>query len=515
MIVTIRDLLGGADISESVERDSQFSVEATFGARMDILNCNIFDPDLTLALPDRREIVVYDTPSQADIARGAPYTYGGVVDPPWAVSAYNTWANGPGHEVTSRDPTQWTPRLFAGYLATPQYTMTSTERSIAVTAQDYTYRLRSTICNQAFPAGLTDQAIVQTIFKTYRGDFNRDNVLSTFSSMPAISFPVHSLEQFMQRVTKITRAIYRVDYYKQLWYGPIGQFPAPFNLAETPDPENGPFSTPPNVGFEQGLYTPDAAALADRVWVVGRDYQSNQQTYDIPAVLVDGAGGVGGTGHFQYVLPGSATKADIVSVQVGSGTVWTVALKTVGEAPQDGDITDQSTFKTPVIFQPTPPTVAFKVTPQAGQLVRIVGKFRYPLIVTIADATLVEEVGGLYFDAVVRDKRIRDLVLAQHVGRAYLANQGNTLKGMTGTVMTREVGGVNLAPAQTIMVDAPLLFRGLGEWDARHTFMFPGSDNPRTFLVSRTTLTLDDQNDLQHPYRIEFEFADHMSTGGQ
>jgi hypothetical protein len=488
MIVTIRDMLSGADLSPHVERDASFSIEATFGARMDVLSMTMHDPLLTLALPDRREIVIYDAPSAQDIAQGASGS-SDVVDPPWAVSSYNTFLHGSGHERTSTDPTQWTPRLFAGYLATPQYKMNGVERSLDVTAQDFTYRLRSTVVNEAFQAGLTDQTIVKTIFATYRPDFNTDNVTETFHVMPAISFPVHSMEQFMQRTTKITRAVYRVDYFKRLWYGPIGQFTAPFVLAESPDNPGATPSVPPRVGFENAMFSPDAAALSDRVWVVGRDFQSATQTYDIPDALVDGT-------HFQFVLPGSATKHDIVSVKVGG------VLKSFGEAPTDGDITDQSTFKFDVIFQPTPPTVAYKVTPAAHTVLEIIGKFRYPLIQIFTDPALVADVGGLFFDAVVRDKRIRDLVLAQNVGKAYLANQGITLKGMTCTVMTRGVGGVNIAPAQTIQVDAPLLFTGM-------------PPNPKTFIVSRTLTTLDDQNDLQHPYRVELEFADHMTTGGQ
>jgi hypothetical protein len=505
MIVCIKDLLHGADISESVERDSQFSIEATFGARMDVLNMVVHDPERALALPNRREIVIYDAPSETDIERGAPGT-ADVVDPPWAISAYNIFRHGSKAAAhVSTNPALWTPRLFAGYLATPEYKMLSTERQITVSAQDFTYRLRSTVCNQAFPALLTDDAIVKAIFKQYRPDFNTVNVLHTFSGMPAISFPVHSLEQFMQRITKITRAVYRVDYFKRLWYGPIGQFPAPFTLAESPDPVEGPASVPPRIGYEAATYTPDSASLSDRVWVVGRDFQSATQTYIIPAALTDGS-------HFQFTLPGSATKFDIVSVQVDHGAGY--VSKTFGEAPQDGDITDQSTFKTQVVFQPTPPTVAFKVTPSVSDLIKIVGKFRYPLITIYSDAGLVASVGGLFFDAVVRDKRIRDLKLAQHVGKAYLVNQGNTLKGMSVTVMTRAVGNINIGPAQTIVIDAPLLFTGLFDYDSLG-HIIPGSDNPKTFIVTRTTLTLDQDSDLQHPYRVELELADHASTGGQ
>lgn len=487
MIVSIRDVLHGADLSGSVERDSTFSVEATFGSRMDVLNMTLHDPDRTLALPDRREIVIYDAQSIADGGSGI------VVDPPWAVSPYNIYRTGsrPAARV-STDPTQWTPRLFAGYLATPEYSLISTERKIAVSAQDYTYRLRSTVANRAFNAHFTDAAIVKAVFKAYRPDFNTDNVVSTFTDMPLISFPVHSLEQFMQRITKITRAIYRVDYFKRLWYGPIGQFPAPFNLAESGDDLT---LTPANRGYEQGVYSPDAASLSDRVWIVGRDFQSKTQTYIIPAALVDGT-------HFQFVLPGSATKFDIDSVSVNHGSGY--VSKTFGESPNDGDITDQSTFRYQVIFQPTPPTVAFKVTPSAGDLLKIVGKFRYPLIQIYTDPTLVADAGGLFFDAVVRDKRIRDLTLAQKVGKAYLQTQGIALKGFTCITLHRfdpDDPAVVIGPAQTIQIDAPLTFAGLGE-------------NPKTFIITRTTTTLDADSDLQHPYRVELEMAGHAVMGG-
>jgi hypothetical protein len=89
------------------------------------------------------------------------------------------------------------------------------------------------------------------------------------------------------------------------------------------------------------------------------------------------------------------------------------------------------------------------------------------------------------------------------VGKNYLANQGVALKGVVCTCYQRQLNGLLLAPAQTIVVNAPRLFTGLN------------GGNPRTFIVSRTTLAFDEQNDLDHPYRVELELADHPDTGGQ
>lgn len=505
MIVTVRDLFGGADISDHVERDSKFSVEATFGSRMDILSCVIHDPDLTYAMPDRREIIVYDT--QAMWEGGT----GDVVDPPWAISAYNILHNGPGPAITSIDSTTWTPRLFAGYLATPEYQMSSTERMITISAQDYTYRLRSTIINQHTDAGLTDQAVVRAIFATARPDFNTDNVAETFSTMPALSFPVSSLEQLLQRIIKLTRAVYRVDYYKCLWYGPISQFVAPFSLAEAPDDGREDLYDEfrydeitydddiARFGFEQAVYSPDAASLSDRVWVVGKDFMPLPQTYDIQSFLVDGA-------TYQFSIPGAAIPAQIVSVTVNG------VAQTFGA---DGDITDQSTFLEDVLVAINPPLIAFKVTPTAGQTIEIIADFQAPLVLPVEDASLLADTGGLLFDAIVRSKAIRDITTAREVGAAYLAAQGTALKGLTCTVMQRgwtPAGRstiLNLAPGQTIDVTAPMLFAGLCTTDEL------AAGSTKTFVVTRATSILDDQNDLQHPYRVELELADRISTGGQ
>lgn len=469
MIVCARGVLGGADISGSVERNN-FSVEATFGARMDILKMNVNDPTLTLAFPDRAEIVIYDAPAGS-----------AVTDPPFAISPYNTFRNGAGSEVTSPTPANWTPRIFAGYCATPIYTMASTERQIQVSAQDYTYRLRSTVVNQAFVAGSSDQSIVQTIFAKYRPDFDTTNVQLIQASMPAISFPVHSLEQFMQRVIKVSRAVYRVDYFKRLFYGPIGQVTAPFNLSDVPDGIT-------TFGYEHASYSPDVSSLSDKVWVVGNTFLSAQQAYTIPVSLVNGS-------NYQFPLPGSSTKVDITSVTVGG------VGKTIGQAPGDGDVASQSTFKTDCLIQTNPAVIAFAVTPPNATTVVVTGKFRYPLIQSYADPALVAAAGGLLFEAVVRDRRINDLALAQQVAKAYLANQGLTMKGLSLTCMQRSLGNVLLAPGQVITVNATRLFTGLG--------------GPLlSFIITRTHLILDEENDLDHPYRFELEMVDHAVTGG-
>jgi hypothetical protein len=469
MIVSVKGVSGGADLSASLERD-QFEIEATFGSRMDVLKCTLFDPTATLAIPDRAEIVIYDAPAG-----------GAVTDPPTAISAYNTFKNGAGLEVTSTNPANWTPRLFAGYSAAPVYTLDGGQRYIRLQAQDYTTRLRSTVVNRAYVAGQSDQAIVQDIFKTYRPDFDTANVQSTVTSMPAISFPVHTLEQFMQRVTKVSRAVYRVDYYKRLFYGAIGQTTSPFNLSDNPNDTT-------TFGYEEAQYSPDVTGLSDKVWVVGHSFLSASQTYQIPAALVNGTA-------FQFPLPGQATKTDITQIQVAA------ANQTFGQAPGDGDITTQSTFKFQALIQPNPAIVAFATTPPNGSVVTVQGKFRYPLIQSYSDPNLVSQAGGLIFEAVIRDKRIRDLALAQNIAKAYLASQGLAMKGFQCVTMKRSVGSSLIQPGQTISVTGAILFAGLG-------------GPTLTFLVTRVRFTLDDNSDLDHPYHVELEMVDRPLIAG-
>jgi hypothetical protein len=240
VIVTIAGVLnewGGADLSAYLDRQAGFSLDATIGSRMDTLSLTLFDPAGILVIPERAEIVVYDFPgctqaggvSQTWLRGSAP-----IVDPPAAPPL------GP--------PALWTPRLFGGYVSSVDYTLLGAQRSVAVHAQDYTIRNKTTVVNRAYgpdqthPAGWTDDQIVRDLFRTYRADIDTANVVSAFSSagttMPVISFPTHTLEQFFERIIKITQGWYRIDYYKRLFYAAIGSGPgswAPFGISDTPN----------------------------------------------------------------------------------------------------------------------------------------------------------------------------------------------------------------------------------------------------------------------------------------
>jgi hypothetical protein len=219
--------LNRGDLSNKLERGGEgqgFNVEAQLGSRMDLCTFTLMDeiPGV-LAIPDRAEVVIYDAAAGAD-----------VIDPPNAISAYNTFRNGAGTEHTDVTAANWTPRLFAGYVATPKYTVEGPQRYVEITAQDYTFRLRTTVVNQAFSAGQTDRSIIQTLGQRYRSDFDYTNVQTVTASFPSISFPVHTFEQFMQRIVKISRAVYRVDYFKRMFYGLAGQLMAPINFSDQP-----------------------------------------------------------------------------------------------------------------------------------------------------------------------------------------------------------------------------------------------------------------------------------------
>lgn len=478
MILSIAGVQNGADISSNVERDTgTFEIDAAIGKRMDTFRCTMFDPSLVLAIPDRAEVWVYDAPAG-----------GTVTDPPTAISAYNTYLNGAGHEVTSPTPANWTTRLFAGYVATPRYAVIGPQRYVGIEAQDYTYRLRTTVCNKAYVGGQTDKAIVQDIFGTYRKDFDATNVNVLASNMPAISFPVHSLEQFMERIIKITRGVYRVDYYKRLFYGAIGQQLAPFGLSDNPDGST-------TYGMEEPIgYAPDGTGLANQVWVVGARYLSNVQSYQIPPALVNGT-------TFQFTLPGDP---DITGMTV---TVAGADQGAGGVIPAAGDITQQSSYKNNWVIQHLPAILALKTTPTSGQAIVVTGKFRYPLVSKVSASDLIALTGGNVFESVVRDRRINDLSLAQQVGNAFLRNQGLSMKGGTCTIRKRGTGGAILQPGQQISITHTKLFAG--------GVLKDGSGNPVTSmqaLVTRLRMKLD--TDSVEPYAYEINFADRQIGGG-
>lgn len=470
-------IVSGQDLSTFIDRTKGFDIEAAIGKRIDTSHFVLMDTlPSSMFIPDRAEIIIYDA------AAG-----GAVTDPTWAISAYNTQRNGAGSEVTSASPAAWTPRMFGGYVATPEYSADDgAQRYINVACQDYTTRLRTTVTNMAFAAGGTDQTMIKQLFARYRPDYNTANISLILSAFPAVTYPVHTLEQCLERIIKVTRGYYRADYYKQMWYGIVGQQTAPFNLSDVPNYT----TTFPTEGIS---YTPDGSGLANRVWVLGSTYLSQVQAYQVPPALVNGA-------NFQFPLPGNpeATGMTITVAGAGQGTI--------GIAPADGDVTTPSGFKYNTLIQHSPATVSFKTPPGSGQAVIITGQFRYPLVQVVTDATLIAATNGIIFEAIIRDKRINDASLAKQVGLAFLKNQGSTLKGGTCTIRTRQVGGILLQPGHVITIKNDVLFRNVVK-DA--------NGNPTTtavVIVTQLRTQLDD--DSIQPYKIEVSFADRNVSGG-
>lgn len=462
------------DLSGRVDRQAGGSIEATLGNRMDVLTLTLMDfMPPQLAIPDRGEIVIYDA------APGAAVT-----DPPNAISAWNTYLNGAGHEVTSNTPSQWTARLFAGYIAKPIYSLDGAQRYVQVTAQDYTYRLRTTIANTSFQAGQTDQAIIQSLFTRYRPDIDTSNVQVVTSNFPAISFPAHSLEQFLQRIVKVSRASYRVDYYKRLFYGVLGFLIAPINFSDHPDFS----STFPVEGL---TYEPDGTGLVDKVWVIGGSFLSGQQAYQIPVTLVNGS-------NYQFPLPGDP---DTTGLTV---TVGGTDQGTVGVAPGAGDPTSQASFKNNALVQHTPPVVMLKTTPPNGTTVIVTAKFKFPLIQTVSDPALIAAMNGLIFERVIRDKRINDLTLAQQVGTAFLKSQGQTLKG--GQFLSKwrasPSTGALLTPGQQATIRNDIIYAGL----------LPGGSTTNTIIITKMLTKLSE--DINQPWEVEVNYADRSVAGG-
>ncbi len=466
MILAIAGVAAGADISAAMDRES-FELEASVGKRMDTTRFTLFDPALVYGVPDRAEVWIYDA------APGAAVT-----DPPNSISAYNTFKNGAGHEITSTTAANWTPRLFAGYCADVAYALDGAQRLVEISAQDYTVRLRTTVGNFAFAQGQTDQTIIQTVFNKYWPEIDVTNVAQVATGFPAISFPIHTLEQIMERVVRVSRAIYRVDYYKRLFYGVLGQQTAPFNLSDAP---NGTTT----FGYEGMRYSPMGSGLANKVWIVGSSFLSKVQTFQVPLQLVNGT-------NWQFGVPGNPELTGL-SVKVNG-----VDQGTVGVTPGDGDIGSQTGWRAGVgvLIQHVPAIVALKNTPANAAVVQITGQFRYPLTTAITDPVAIAAAGGKIFEAIVRDRRVADLTLAQQIGQSFLKNQGVTLKGGSCLIKKRLIGSALIQPGQQILITGVRLF----------TNLLPGGVTTFTALITKIGMKL--TTDAVEPYDITLEFAD-------
>lgn len=473
-----------ADMSQVLDRKGNFSVEATIGNRMDICHMTFQDslPAGRLAIPDRAEVVIYDA------APGSAVT-----DPPNAVSYYNKYlntpylngvANGAGQPVTSSTPSAWTRRIFAGYVAKASYSVEGPQRYVSLSAQDYTYRLRTTVCNMAFAAGYSDQYIIQQLFAKYRTDIDTSGVGQIVANFPNISFPAHTLEQFMQRILRVSRGFYRIDYYKRLTYGILGTLVSPVNYSDTPDFSNT-FPT------ENLVYEPDGTGLVNKVWIIGGSFLSGTQTYQVPTGSVDGT-------HYQFALPGDPEPVGMTVTVAG------VSQGAVGVAPGDGDPANQAGFKKTAIVQHAPAVLLLKTTPASGTVIQVQGKFRYPLIQTVSDPSLISAAGGLIFEGIVRDRRIVDLTLAQQVGKNYLTQQGRTIKG--GSFLTKywraPTGQGLLTPGMQATIKHGSLYAGV----------LTGGGTTNTVVVTKTTLRLSE--DVNQPYEMTVDYSDRHVGGG-
>jgi streptogramin lyase len=180
-----------------------------------------------------------------------------------------------------------------------------------------------------------------------------------FGLLPPISFPQHTIEQFMQRVVKITNATYRVDYYKRMEYLTLGTIPAPF--AFSIQPNFGLFLLPgelPTFPGEQWEGGHDETELINRVWVVGASFVGTAQTY----VVSPPPNGV----QWIFQLP-----AKMKSITTATVTVNGVDLGMPGTLGTDGTLEPgtQSTWTAPVLIGTggigQPPTLAFQTPPAA------------------------------------------------------------------------------------------------------------------------------------------------------
>lgn len=259
MLLIIRGVNGNQDLSQGYVIRETFKVEAAIGRRMDICNFTLFDPDGTLNIPQRAEVIVYDFPATSLPAGWTGWTNTPpIVDPPPSNRTVTTlnWDDPDMRYETSPPtlvwdglrplsgqylPANWTPRMFAGYIAAAVYRNTGgLQREIDITCQDYTLLNKYTIINKAYAPdalhtyGWSDAQIIQDVYLRYRPDIDVTFVNPIVQLMPSISFPSHSIDQFFTRLIKVSTGYYRIDYYKRMFYGLLGSRGAPFGISDQP-----------------------------------------------------------------------------------------------------------------------------------------------------------------------------------------------------------------------------------------------------------------------------------------
>lgn len=566
MIVCIRGVKQGRDLSSYVLRSGSvsvgtasgraFEVHAAIGKRMDTLYLTMFDPDLELAIPKRAEIIVYDAdpaslpPGWTGFPAGYP-----IVDPGQPPSVFQTTAavgtarSVPGlaltpgateRYLTSGVPTQ---RLFAGFVARATYGSVGPQRQLVIEAQDYTCRLRTTVCNRAYnvdadhPNGWSDSQIVVDLISRYRPEWSVTQVVPSYATtygvgiygtaryspsaqyMPPITFPVHTLEQMLERIVKITRAYYRVDYYGAFIYGPPGSDLSPLSISDTPIPDTPattltatsavgvpravvgaqvvpgspervptPAVVSSQIACEGLVYAPDDSNFIDKVWVQGDTYRGAVQTYTLPR---------GDGSAYVFALP-----AELDAPATATVTVNGVDQGAIGVLGKDGTLDQRQSWTLQVLAERAPPTLAFKTTPPSGATIVLTGSFRYPLIQAVTDQGLQASAGGLLFEGVIRDRRMNDMSQAIRAAQGYLQFQGLTKKG--GSCIVRRRGGFDAAgnpkllqPGQQIQITNRAVFTGVLEGGATTTLQA---------IITELRMTLDETT--IEPYNVWLTFAD-------
>lgn len=523
MILTIAGVFnefGGRDLSMYLDRQAQFRVDSMMGNQIDTCEFTLFDKAAILGVPDRAEIIVYDAEADPQLS-----VFPDVVDSPtpnstplgyqWGIFDWDTTAlydtAPPLSDVNN--PTNWTGRIFAGYIASTDYSLTSgQERVLEITCQDYTIRNKTTICNRAYGPdsehidGWSDSEIIRDLYLTYRPDIDVTFVQTIVpeGQMTPISFPFHTLEQMMQRVTKISGGYYRIDYYRRLWYGPLGTQVAPLQISDTPDEDEGPFSVPPAFGAEAIHYGRDATASVDRIWVIGGTYLGPQTPYTVTQ-SADGHQYVWNLpARLQAYRKSTSSNPANMTVTVGgvemSGDFGTLGI--------DGTLDNQETFGAEVLISSKAPyVIAFRTTPGVGQSIVLTSSFLYTLVQVVSNPESIANLSGLIVEKVVRDNRITSAQEAVEVGNAHLNLYGRGKAMGSMTVYQRGVGGNLLQPGQLIRITNKALFALNTADPTDPTSIIPTGGATLTAVILQMTTTLIPGSPK---YSIDVSFSDQV-----
>ncbi|MBU1067515.1 hypothetical protein KKE60_06985, partial [Patescibacteria group bacterium] len=281
-------------------------------------------------------------------------------------------------------------RHFAGYITKISHNVDGITKSWHLDCQDYTILLDKAIVNEKYE-NRTDAYMLNDAFTTYLPEIDASTYVIAGKTHDWFLANRITLSQFVNALAGAAGYDWYVDYNKNLRYFPKETNLAPFNISDTPD-ESASYAA------ENLKYDKDAAALTNRIIVVGGYYLSDDTDFDtIPA---------SGT-ETEILLPYVLEPADgeiqvLVYHNTGNDGAPTWTADTVGIDNIDtlgiGGVT--------VLFNRDEKLLKFETAPsELDKAVKVTARYRVPVLVRVRSEVSYDTFGR-WLDSKIVDPNI-------------------------------------------------------------------------------------------------------------